>query len=135
MKRPILVSAIAVGIAGLAAYPFLFAGGGTGAPLVTVMAPPLTSAGLEGKQAFDESCAGCHGENAAGQDGVAPPLVHRLYVPGHHSDAAIFNAALNGVRAHHWPFGDMPPVERITRGKLELIVAYVRTVQRANGIR
>jgi mono/diheme cytochrome c family protein len=44
-------------------------------------------------------------------------------------------AARNGVRAHHWPFGDMPPVEeRLTDGELGAIVAYVRELQRANGI-
>jgi len=44
-------------------------------------------------------------------------------------------AARNGVRAHHWPFGNMPPVEqRLTDGELGAIVAYVRELQRANGI-
>ena len=28
-----------------------------------------------GKRGFDKNCAACHGENAVGQDGVAPPLV------------------------------------------------------------
>ena len=47
--------------------------------------------------------------NAAGQNGVAPPLVHKLYEPGHHSDMAFIMAAKNGVRSHHWRFGNMPP--------------------------
>ena len=43
-------------------------------------------------------------------------------------------AAKNGVRQHHWPFGNMPPVEGITDSEISNIIAYVRTVQRANGI-
>ena len=44
-------------------------------------------------------------------------------------------AARNGVRAHHWPFGDMPPVgQPLTDGELAAIIAYVRELQRANGI-
>ena len=48
---------------------------------------------------------------AAGHDGAGPPLVHKIYQPGHRSDMAFVLAAQNGVRAHHWPFGNRPPVE------------------------
>ncbi len=87
-----------------------------------------------GKQAFEATCATCHGDNAAGQDGVAPPLVHKIYEPGHHSDMAYFMAVDNGVRAHHWAFGNMPPVAGLTKGDVKAIVAYVRELQRENGI-
>ena len=87
-----------------------------------------------GKVAFEAKCAACHGANAAGQDGVAPPLVHKIYEPSHHGDAAFLLAAKNGVRAHHWRFGNMPPVEGLTDGDVKMIVAYVRELQRANGI-
>ncbi|NND85400.1 MAG: hypothetical protein HKN46_09655, partial [Acidimicrobiia bacterium] len=42
-------------------------------------------------------------------------------------------AARNGVRAHHWTFGDMAPVEGLTDADLEAIVAFVREQQRVNG--
>ncbi len=87
-----------------------------------------------GKRAFEATCAACHGDNAAGQDGVAPPLVHKIYEPGHHSDMAFFMAVDNGVRAHHWSFGNMPPVAGLTKGDVKAIVAYVRELQRENGI-
>ena len=106
-----------------------------GAPMATVVLPDALSANAEiGKLAFDAKCAVCHGTNAAGQDGVAPPLVHKIYEPGHHGDASFLLAAKNGVRAHHWRFGNMPPVEGITDGDVKMIVAYVRELQRANGI-
>ncbi len=110
--------------------------GGTGAPLAEVTVPEVLSAKAQsGEIIYDAACASCHGANAAGQDGVAPPLVHRIYEPSHHGDMAFVLAARNGVRAHHWSFGDMPPVEqRMTDAEIGLIVAYVRELQRANGI-
>ncbi len=43
-------------------------------------------------------------------------------------------APKRGTRAHHWKFGDMKPVEGVADAQLELIVEYVRAVQRANGL-
>ena len=103
--------------------------------MVDVILPETLSANAEiGKLAYDAKCAVCHGANAAGQDGVAPPLVHKIYEPSHHGDAAFLLAAKNGVRAHHWRFGNMPPVEGVTDGDVKMIVAYIRELQRANGI-
>ena len=103
--------------------------------MVNVRVPGTLSANAEiGKVAFEAKCAVCHGANAAGQDGVAPPLVHKIYEPSHHGDASFLLAAKNGVRAHHWRFGNMLPVEGVTDGDVKMIVAYVRELQRANGI-
>ena len=102
--------------------------------MVQVTVPTLTKAQKRGEQAFEANCATCHGANAAGQAGVAPPLIHKIYEPSHHDDVAIARAAVLGVRAHHWPFGDMPPVERVTEDEILAIIAYLRAVQRANGI-
>ncbi len=109
--------------------------GGPSSGMVDVTVPDTFSANAElGRVAFEAKCAACHGANAAGQDGVAPPLVHKIYEPSHHGDAAFLLAAKNGVRAHHWRFGNMPPVEGVTDGDVKMIVAYVRELQRANGI-
>ena len=106
-----------------------------GAPIVEVQLPAqLSPEATIGKRAFEAKCAACHGANAAGQNGVAPPLIHRTYEPSHHSDEAFQMAVRNGVRAHHWPFGNMPPVEGLTRADVQYIVRYVREVQRENGI-
>lgn len=105
-----------------------------GGPIVAVMVPQLTAAEKAGEAAFDARCASCHGKNAAGQEGVAPPLIHRIYEPGHHGDQAFVIAAQVGVRAHHWQFGDMPPVDGVTLEELGGIITYVRALQRANGI-
>lgn len=96
--------------------------------------PALSSIEKLGEQHFNENCAACHGQNAAGRDGVAPPLVHKIYEPSHHGDMSFQLAAKNGVRSHHWRFSDMPPVPAVSEAEVETIIAYVRTLQRANGI-
>ncbi|MEO2038118.1 MAG: cytochrome c [Martelella sp.] len=106
-----------------------------GAAIVSVSLPDeLSSNASLGKNAYDAVCADCHGENAAGKEGFGPPLVHKIYEPSHHSDRAFIAAAQNGVRSHHWDFGNMPPVEGFTQGDVKMVVAYVRELQRANGI-
>jgi mono/diheme cytochrome c family protein len=103
--------------------------------LVDVLLPEtLTQNAQIGQLGYEASCATCHGANAAGQNGVAPPLVHIIYEPSHHGDEAFQRATAVGVRGHHWPFGDMPPVEDVTRGDVTMIIAYIRELQRANGI-
>jgi len=107
----------------------------TGAALVSVTLPSqLSPAAQIGKKGFDAVCAQCHGENAAGRQDMGPPLIHRIYEPSHHGDMSFLVAAAQGVRAHHWSFGDMPPQAGLTQGDVKAIVTYVRELQRANGI-
>ena len=106
-----------------------------GGPIVQVSLPAeLSSEAQIGKRAFEAKCAQCHGTNAAGQNGTAPPLVHKIYEPSHHADMAFLRAAKTGVRAHHWRFGDMPPVEGVTDAEVKYITRYVRELQKENGI-
>ena len=107
------------------------AGGDVSMPAVTV--PALSATGQAGERAFNSSCVLCHGVNAAGTN-QGPPLVHRIYEPGHHQDFAFRNAVRNGVPAHHWQFGDMPALPNVSADDLERIICYVRELQRANGI-
>lgn len=101
---------------------------------VDVTVPELSSEAQEGRATFGQYCAECHGANAGGT-AKGPPLVHPLYVPSHHGDMAFVLAARQGVRAHHWAFGDMQPVPDITDEALIGVVRYVRELQEANGIR
>ncbi|MGR3659686.1 MAG: c-type cytochrome [Paracoccaceae bacterium] len=106
-----------------------------GDPIVAVVLPAELSPEAQiGKRGFDAKCAECHGENAAGQNGVAPPLVHKIYESSHHSDMAFVLAAKNGVRSHHWKFGSMPPVKGLTDADVKYIARYIRELQRENGI-
>ncbi len=137
LRRGAILAVLAAAL-GVAGY-FHFGGGqdgaGDGAPIAAVSLPDTFSARAQlGRETFDANCASCHGRNAAGQDGVGPPLVHVIYEPGHHGDESIQRAVAHGARSHHWRFGDMPPVEGLSRRDVAAIVAYIRELQRANGI-
>ncbi len=108
----------------------------SGAALVEVRLPAtLSEQAARGKTYYDAVCASCHGANAAGQDGIAPPLVHKIYEPSHHGDAAFLVAVRNGTRQHHWSFGPMVPVQqKLTDGEIAAITRYIRELQRENGI-
>ena len=87
--------------------------------LAEVLVPETLSQNAQvRKLGFEAKCAVCHGVNAAGQDGVAPPLVHIIYEPSHHGDESFQRAVAMGVRGHHWPFGDMPPVGGVSHGQM-----------------
>lgn len=98
-----------------------------------VVPQTLSVTAEQGKKSFDDNCASCHGLNAAGSD-RGPPLVHDYYNPGHHADGAFHAAVRNGVRPHHWRFGNMPPQPQVTDEQTRRIIAYVREMQEANGI-
>lgn len=102
-------------------------------PADQIMVPELTAAAQMGQIAFEAKCATCHGLKAAGTD-KGPPLIHKIYEPSHHADFAFQRATRAGVQAHHWRFGNMPPVEGVTDKQIEWITRYVREMQRANGI-
>ena len=132
----LFVLASAVGIAGYFNFGQSDDTVGSGPPIVAISVPEALSArALAGQKTWDANCASCHGRHAVGQDGIAPPLVHIIYEPGHHGDESFQRAVALGVRAHHWPFGDMPPVEGLSRRDVAEIIVYVRELQRANGIR
>jgi len=98
--------------------------------------PParISTAAQAGARVFAAKCAECHGPAASGSD-KGPPLVHKIYEPGHHGDGSFLRAVRQGVRQHHWPFGNMPPVPGVTDEQVRQIVAYVRGLQEQAGIR
>lgn len=87
-----------------------------------------------GKSLFEENCAACHGKFGNGTSN-GPPFMNPIYKPSHHGDEAFYRAPMNGARAHHWKFGNMPPVEGMSRRKLSKIVPYIRWMQQQYGIK
>tara|TARA_R100000455_G_scaffold18312_1_gene9004 strand:- start:86 stop:514 length:429 start_codon:yes stop_codon:yes gene_type:complete len=105
-----------------------------GAPIVEVTEAALTPLAEDGQAVFDTKCAYCHGLNAAGRDGVGPPLVHLMYAPGATDDARLALSIRKGVKADKWPFGDMPAEPDLAEEEIRGLVAYIREMQKANGI-
>jgi mono/diheme cytochrome c family protein len=125
---------IAVMICGVALILSRLLSASDGVETVDVTMPrELSGLAQNGKILFEANCAECHGQAGGGTD-QGPPLVHDIYNPGHHADISFLLAARNGVRAHHWPFGNMPPQPQVNEAQVEAIVRYVRELQAANGI-
>ena len=136
-RRPttvIVVAVFALGLAGLVAWEIRDKTPPAPEPASgQFVMPELSVLAQTGKTAFDTNCTECHGANALGSD-KGPPLIHDIYQPGHHGDQSFRLAPVRGVSAHHWPFGDMPPMPQVTDDDMTGIIAYIREVQRANGI-
>ena len=86
-----------------------------------------------GESKFKANCSVCHGVGGVGTS-QGPPLVHKIYEPNHHGDATFQRAAANGVKAHHWEFGNMPKIDAVTPEDVDQIIKYVRWLQKQAGI-
>ena len=123
----------AVLIVGSIAFSIQPAIGGPKAIYDNPIEPKKTPKINQGKANYDIYCASCHGKTAGGSD-KGPTFISRIYHPGHHADGSFYIAAIRGARAHHWQFGNMKPVPRITEQQLATIIHYVRAVQKVNGL-
>jgi len=94
---------------------------------------PVPAELAKGESDYNAYCRSCHGLLGSGTT-AGPPLVHRIYEPSHHADAAFQLAVTRGVRAHHWTFGDMPPLPTMDSAGIAAVTAYVRWLQRQAGI-
>ncbi|GBE26056.1 cytochrome c-L precursor [bacterium BMS3Bbin02] len=96
---------------------------------IPVQDPDLVA---EGELLYQASCSVCHGANFEGT-AIGPSHLSVIYNPEHHTDAGFFRAMSGGVQAHHWGFGDMPPVVGLSEDDMVAIVAYIRENQRTQG--
>jgi mono/diheme cytochrome c family protein len=128
-------SVLRAGITALCGWVASGCSEGEGEALARALAvlPPTPVEQQAGEAAFHAQCASCHGAKAGGT-AQGPPLAHRVYEPSHHGDAAFRLAVRNGVAAHHWRFGNMPPQRQVTEQQLDSIIGYVRWIQRQVGI-
>ena len=135
MKRSATLVGVAVGVGLLAAC-----GPSVELPEPEVLAVRLDSIAstapdeyADGKRSYEMWCAVCHGP-AAGGSTTGPPLVHPVYRPAHHADAAFYIGIRNGVVQHHFRFGPMPALPGVSDEEAREVVAYVRWLQRSMGI-
>ena len=87
----------------------------------------------EGAKLFQQNCQSCHGIKGQGTT-QGPPLVHNTYNSRHHANLAFNLAVKNGVRSHHWKFGDMKPLPDVSPEMVEHIIQYIRKLQKQTGI-
>lgn len=114
-------------VAVLATYPL------SGLSADDDIASKLPFAHMQGAKKFHSMCSGCHGRWGEGTD-QGPPLMHAHYKPSHHDDVSFYRAVKQGVRAHHWNFGDMPAIEEVSQSDMEAIVPFLRWLQQEKGI-
>ena len=85
-----------------------------------------------GTEVYEQSCASCHGADLRGTD-KGPSHLSNVYEPNHHTDDSFRSAIANGTPQHHWPFGDMPPVEGLSDDDVEAVIAFIRAEQERLG--
>ncbi len=86
----------------------------------------------DGAELYRLNCSSCHGADLRGTD-QGPSQLSIVYEPNHHSDDSYRSAIANGVQAHHWNFGPMPPVGGLSAAEVDAIIAYIRSVQGREG--
>ncbi len=91
--------------------------------------PLLSPTAWHGRALYKKWCSSCHGKTTGGT-ASGPPLV--MYDAKHHGDDSFYRAVWDGVKQHHWSFGDMPPVPGLTREQVGKIILYVRETQIAD---
>ncbi|MEX1126706.1 MAG: cytochrome c [Acidimicrobiia bacterium] len=91
--------------------------------------PEFVAAGAE---LYVAHCAECHGTDLRGTD-KGPSHLSIVYEPNHHADGVFLVAVQRGSQAHHWSFGDMPPIQGLSTDDVDAIVAFVRETQRLEG--
>ncbi len=127
---------LALSIVFMTASTILFAGCTTTDEPTATRPPAAIDLGptvYDGEESFQNRCAVCHGQLADGT-ATGPPLVNRLYEIGHHPNFSFHNAVNKGVIAHHWNFGNMPPIPNVDSAEIDAIICHVRDLQRTEGI-
>lgn len=88
---------------------------------------------LGGAALYEQHCGGCHGVDLKGTD-RGPSQLSVVYAPDHHPDESYRSAIANGVKAHHWSFGDMAPVKDLSPDEVDELISYIRAQQDQHGL-
>jgi mono/diheme cytochrome c family protein len=126
-----IVVLVAVGLLWLAGTPRFERAAPAASPSVGTPVPPEF---VTAETLFNTHCSVCHGPAAVGTD-LGPSFLSRVYVPSHHSDVSFYLAVKQGVRAHHWLFGNMPAMPHVSEAEVTQIIPYVRWLQQQAGVR
>jgi len=94
---------------------------------------PIPEELREGEAGYQKDCAICHGEDGLGNS-MGPPLLHSVYGPMQHSDAAFLLSVKAGVKAHHFNMGGMEVMPEVSAEMVGKMTTYVRWLQQEVGI-
>jgi len=100
----------------------------------SVTIPPLSEAGLRGREVFATSCQECHGVDGAGGTRTGPPLIHPMYRENLYPDFVLKNVIREGKREKNWRFGPMKAVEGLSDQQVDDVATFIRAAQVASGI-
>jgi mono/diheme cytochrome c family protein len=80
---------------------------------------------------FKETCGICHGENAEGTPGLAPPLKGSAWVKGASDGdlAATITKGREGAAKRHKDIPGPMPANSMSDGRLKDVIAYLREIQ------
>lgn len=124
------VAWIVVGVVVAAVVVFVGLSAGEPAATATERDPVLVA---EGADLYQANCAECHGVDLMGTE-TGPPFLNLIYAPNHHGDESFQRAVVGGVVAHHWGFGNMEPVDGLSRDDVAAIIEFVRSEQEEAGV-
>ena len=133
LKNPWILTGILLLVGGIAALSWQYSSKPNQTGASDLVIPKLSPLAAQGQMVFNANCARCHGVNAMGTN-AGPPLIHDIYNPGHHGDAAFYRAVKQGSPQHHWSFGSMPPQPQVNDDEIAAIIRFIRETQEANGI-
>ncbi len=91
--------------------------------------PDFVADATQGRTLYSTNCSSCHGTTGSGTKN-GPPLIHKIYDSSHHADIAFHWAVRDGVKPHHWNFGEMPKIPNLSPDATGHIIAYVRNEQK-----
>lgn len=100
-----------------------------------VAVPDVPGDAAAGAVVYERHCAGCHGVGGIGVQGAGPSLLDERYGPSLLDDRAAVRAIVEGAPEEAWNLGPMPRTRGLSEQDLADLLAYLRSVQEAAGIR
>lgn len=97
--------------------------------------PELSVSAQLGRTIINARCADCHGVDMTGGSRKGPPILHSMYREEIFPDFVFKRSVLEGKREKNWRFGPMPAQEGLSDEEVDGIIAFVRELQNATGMK
>ena len=97
--------------------------------------PELTPLAQHGRVVISEKCADCHGVDGTGGSRNGPPMLHPMYRDEIFPDFVFKRSVREGKREKNWRFGPMPAMPDLSDKDIDGVIAFVREVHTATGVK